>query len=270
MKHHTDRRPFAKKSFGQNFLIDDNIVRKIVDAVYPTKDDLVLEIGPGRGALTEYLVERAGSVAALELDRDLYPVLTEAFGDSPKFTLIEGDALDFDFAELAASHGDKIKLAANLPYNISTAILQRLMEQRAAFSSMVLMFQKEVVDRITARPGDGERGFLTVLVEAYLTSEKLFDVPPRAFRPAPKVTSSVVMLKPRPEGEIGIENMKLFRQLVSAGFAQKRKTMLNNFRGVKHLVADAAATLESASIDPSRRAETLTLDEWKALYRGLK
>ena len=253
--------PFAKKSFGQNFLVDENYVRKIVDAVDPQSDDLVLEIGPGRGALTERLLEKAGKTIALELDRDLVPLLRQKFESTVQnFELIEGDALNYDFTRLPA----KAKLVANLPYNISTAILQRLIEQRAAFSEMVLMFQKEVVDRITAPPGTGERGFLTVLVEAYLEAEKLFDVPPSAFRPAPKVNSSVVRLLPREN--VDIADVALFRRLVSVGFAQKRKTILNNLRNVW---PNATDILDSAEIDPRRRAETLLLEEWKSIYQIL-
>jgi 16S rRNA (adenine1518-N6/adenine1519-N6)-dimethyltransferase len=260
------RIPFAKKSFGQNFLVDETYIRKIVDAVGPSADDLVIEIGPGRGALTERLLEKAGKVIALELDRDLHPFLTREFGAVENFQLIDGDALHFDFAALAAEHNKKAKIVANLPYNISTAILQRLIDQRAAVSEMVLMFQREVVERITAPPGSGERGFLTVLVEAYLNAEDLFDVPPQAFRPAPKVYSSVARLMPKDETGIQIGDPRLFRRLVSAGFAQKRKTILNNLKNAGEMVGDAAGLLESAGIEPRRRAETLTLDEWKNIY----
>lgn len=260
------RAPFAKKSFGQNFLVDENYIGRIVDAVGAAPDDLVIEIGPGRGALTERLVERAGKVIALELDRDLHPVLRQKFESVQNFELIDGDALNFDFSALAATHNTRAKLVANLPYNISTAILQRLIDQRSVFSEMVLMFQREVVERITAEPGSGERGFLTVLVEAYLDAEHLFDVPPQAFRPAPKVYSSVARLQPKDEGSINIDDPRLFRRLVSAGFAQKRKTILNN---LKNYAPDAAGLLESAGIDSKRRAETLTLDEWKNICSRL-
>lgn len=257
-----NRAPFAKKSFGQNFLVNESYIGRIVDAVGPAEDDLVIEIGPGRGALTERLVDRAGKVVALELDRDLHPYLSQKFESVQNFELVKGDALDFDFAELAAKQGKRAKLVANLPYNISTAILQRLIDQRTAFSGMVLMFQREVVERITAPPGSGERGFLTVITEAYLDTEYLFDVPPQAFRPAPKVYSSVARLVPKEEGTIEIGDPALFRKLVSAGFAQKRKTILNNLKNARDIVGDAAGVLEKSGIDPSRRAETLTLDEW--------
>ena len=189
-----DRQPktlYAKKSFGQNFLVDRNYIDKIIQALDPQAGEAIVEIGPGRGALTEQLVEKAGRVAAVELDKDLIKPLAEKFASHENFRLIEADALTVDFTELAQieADGSKLKLVANLPYYISTAILQKLIEHRAAFSQMILMFQREVVERITAAPGDSERGFLTVLTEAYLNTQKLFDVPPAAFRPAPKTDS---------------------------------------------------------------------------------
>lgn len=258
------RSSFAKKSFGQNFLVDEQVVGKIISALDLKGDETVIEIGAGRGALTETLIERAGKVIAIELDRDLVPVLREQFGDRPNFQLIDKDALTINFAEILQNAKSEIenvksaKLVANLPYNISTAILQRLSDQRHVFSELILMFQREVVERITARAGHKERGFLSVLVEASFDAQKLFDVPGKAFRPVPKVMSSVVRLIPK-AGEIA--NKELFRQIVSKGFLQKRKTILNNF---KSDFDDAKKLLEMSGIDPNRRAETLTLDEWKA------
>lgn len=156
-----------------------------------------------------------------------------------------------------------MKLVANLPYYISTAILQKLVEQRECFSEMILMFQREVVERITARVGNSERGFLTVLTEAYLETEKLFDVPPSAFAPAPKVWSAVVRL--RPKANIGIENEARFRKIASAGFRQKRKTILNN---LKNEFRNIDQVLDECGIDRQRRAETLTLEEWRCLARS--
>lgn len=269
-----DQRPkivFAKKSFGQNFLTDQNYISKIISALNPQKDETVVEIGAGRGALTERLVESGANVIAVELDKDLIPLLREKFSDYENFTFVAQDALKIDFRELTKIKGQrpKTKLVANLPYYISTAILQKLIEPHGVFSEMVLMFQREVVERITAEAGSSERGFLTVLVEAYLKTEKLFDVPPTAFRPTPKVWSSVARLTSKTKDEIGIADEKLFREIVSAGFAQKRKTILNNLKNappdLRRRFGDVNALLNSAEINPSRRAETLTIEEWKSL-----
>ena len=258
MSHRPQAKQFAKKSLGQNFLVDRNIVERIVAAVGPGKGDRVLEIGPGRGALTEVLLDRAGMVNAIEFDRTLVPFLAEKFRGSTNFNLIEDDALSFDFGALAVP-GDPLRLVANLPYNISTAILQRLFDYPDVFSDCVLMFQREVVDRISAPPGEKDRGYLTVLTESHFDVERLFDVPPSAFKPVPRVWSSVVRLRPRHRQ---ITDEAHFREIVSTAFAQKRKTILNN---LKTRYTDAAAKLESADIDPRRRAETLSLEEWLRL-----
>lgn len=264
--------PFAKKSFGQNFLVDQNYIDKIVAALNPQKDETIIEIGAGRGALTEKLVNSGASVIAIELDRDLIPLLREKFGKYENFRLIEQDALKVDFAELLNNpkpdfpNSKVAKLVANLPYYISTAILQKLIRQRELFCEMILMFQREVVDRITAKPGNSERGFLTVLVEAYLNTEKLFDVPPSAFQPSPKVQSTVMRLITKEMCEIEKNDDYLFRELLSLSFAQKRKTILNNLKnvplGLKEKIGDVENLLENCGIDPKRRAETLTLNEW--------
>lgn len=270
-------KPFAKKSFGQNFLVDKNYIEKIIDALALRAGESVIEIGAGRGALTEKLVESGASVVAIELDRDLIPLLKEKFAADENFSLVEQDALKINFAELiqktkTAEQRPKTKLVANLPYYISTAILQKLIEQRDCFSEMVLMFQREVVERITAGAGNRERGFLSVLVEAYLGAEKLFDVPPAAFRPAPKIWSAVVRLTPKERVEI--ENENLFREIASAGFAQRRKTILNNLKNapanLKEKIGDAETLLNNAEIDPQRRAETLSLEEWKRILINAK
>jgi 16S rRNA (adenine1518-N6/adenine1519-N6)-dimethyltransferase len=255
---------FAKKSFGQNFLVNQNVIGAIIDSLDLHAADTVVEIGPGRGALTEKLLENAGRVIAIELDRDLIPGLEASFRGYKNLELLSHDALKIDFSSETFASANKLKLAANLPYYISTAILQRLIEQRSAFSTMVLMFQREVVDRITAEAGSSERGFLTVLVEAYLEVEKLFDVPPSAFQPMPKVWSSVARFTPKPDVDL---DAAAFRSIVSSGFAQKRKTILNNLRQKS---ADAKSVLEAAGIDPMRRAETLKLAEWTALTDSLK
>ena len=178
---------------------------------------------------------------------------------------MQGDLGLFRRSAAADSSKDtELKLVANLPYYISTAILQRLVQQRTAFSTLVLMFQKEVVDRIIARPGKSERGFLTVIVEAAFNIEPLFGVPPSAFRPVPKVQSAVVRLTPKPASGLDDE---AFRQCVSTAFGQKRKTILNN---LKSRYPNAGVAIKMALIDPTRRAETLTLEEWSELYRSLQ
>ncbi len=253
----------AKKSLGQNFLVDENYVRRIIAALDLDESDTVVEIGPGRGAITEFLVESGANVIAVELDRNFVPMLRERFDASDNFSVVEADANQVDFEELLPASPQSVKLVANLPYYISTPILQHLSTQRHLFGSLVLMFQKEVVDRITAKPGDSDRGFLTVLVEAAFAVEKLFDVPPNAFRPVPKVTSSVARFIPK-VSEITDENA--FRDLVSAAFAQKRKTILNN---LKTVYPDAKDALANSGIDAQRRAETLTLAEWLLLIEHL-
>ena len=265
--------PRAKKSLGQNFLVDESYARRIVGALGPRAGETIVEIGPGRGALTAPLLESGARVVAVEFDRDLAALLSERFGERENFKLVEADALDVDLCA-AVAPAASARVVANLPYNISTAILQRLIEQRGCVTEMVLMLQREVVERIAAPPGTHERGYLTVLVEAFCDTQSLFDVPPGAFRPIPKVWSTVARLSIR-EGA-GPSDERLFLRVVGTGFAQKRKTILNNLRSapedlraLMEQAGGASALLESAGIDPQRRAEALTLDEWTALAGAL-
>lgn len=265
----------AKKSLGQNFLVDGRVIERIVRAVAPRADETLVEIGPGRGALTESLLESAGRLVAIEFDRDLAALLREQFAVHENFSLIEGDALTIDLCE-AIAPATHTRVVANLPYYISTAILQRLLEQRACLTEMVLMLQREVVERLTAAPATSERGYLSVLVEAYADVEKLFDVAPEAFRPVPKVRSTVIRVRVRPRIAVEVTDEHLLLQLVSAGFAQRRKTIFNNLRhapaGMRQLVEDAGGAqhlLTASGIEASRRAETLTLEEWARLSNSL-
>jgi 16S rRNA (adenine1518-N6/adenine1519-N6)-dimethyltransferase len=253
----SSHRPFAKRSLGQNFLVDGTVIDRIVRALDPKFEDTVVEIGPGRGALTEKLVTRAGTIYALELDTELSRLLREKFSERPNVHVIETDALEVDFSAIAV--GRKLRLVANLPYNVSTAILQRLFSFADNFEDCVLMFQREVVDRIRAAPGSKDRGYLSVLAQAYFTVDKLFDVPPNAFKPVPKVWSSVVRCVPRTD--VKFDHAKL-EVILSLSFSQKRKTILNN---LKQKYVDAETLLSNAGIDSQRRAETLTLDEWFTL-----
>ena len=175
----------AKKSFGQNFLVDSSVIENIVAAISPSDGETIIEIGPGRGALTERLIESASRVVAIEFDRDLLPPLRRQFGDARNFELIEDDALQVDLCS-AIAPAKTARLVANLPYYISTAILQRLLEQRGCLTELVLMLQREVAARITAAPSTSERGYLSVLVEAQSEVEKLFDVRQQRFIQCPK------------------------------------------------------------------------------------
>lgn len=265
----------ASKRFGQNFLNDQATIRRIIDALDPRTDETIIEIGPGRGALTGPLLERARSLVAVEFDEKLIPLLTEKFGAQTHFKLVQSDALTTDFCD-AIRPAMSARVVANLPYNVATAILQRLIEQRHCLNELVLMLQREVVERIIAGPGSGERGYLSVFVQAYCETEKLFDVAPGSFRPAPKVWSSVVRLSLRPGGIGAVDDEELLWQLVGAGFAQRRKTILNNLRNAPGRLQEiikshggASIVLCQAEVDLQRRAETLTLEEWLRITRVL-
>jgi 16S rRNA (adenine1518-N6/adenine1519-N6)-dimethyltransferase len=266
--------PYPAKRLGQHFLRDQRTIHRIVDALACKRDETIIEIGPGTGALTSILVERAGRVVAVEFDNKLAPLLHERFGSFENFKLVMDDALTVDFCkEILPAHS--ARLVANLPYNISTAILQRLIAQRGCLDEMVLMLQREVVERVLAPAGTSDRGYISVLVEAYCEAEKLFDVAPGAFRPPPKVWSSVMRLKFRPRINTEITDEGLLWEVVSAGFAQKRKTILNNLRHATGRLQEslkrnggASIVLCKAGIDLKRRAETLTVEEWARITQA--
>ena len=271
-----DQQPkFAKRRFGQNFLVDSNVVKRILDAVQPKSNETIIEIGPGRGALTGRLLKTGARVIAIEFDRDLVPQLREQFANYANFTLIEADALTVDFYRLVQP-AHTARIVANLPYNIGTAILQRLIEQRACITEMFLMLQREVSDRITAATDSPERGYLSVFVEAYCEAERLFDVPAQAFRPTPKVVSTVVRLRVRERIAAEAKDETLLWQVVSAGFAHPRKTILNNLREAPTPIQEfltkrggASIVLCDAGIPPLRRAETLSVEEWALLVNAI-
>jgi len=268
--------PYPSKRLGQHFLRDQRTIHRIIDALAPKPDETIVEIGPGTGALTSVLVERAGRVIAIEFDNKLAPLLQERFASFDRFNLVMADALTVDLcAEILPA--TSARLVANLPYNISTAILQRLIAQRACLDDMVLMLQREVVERVLAPSGTTDRGYISVVVEAYCEAEKLFDVAPGAFRPPPKVWSSVMRLKFRPRLNTEITDEGLLWETVSAGFAQKRKTILNNLRhasGRLHEVIQrnggASIVLCKANVELQRRAETLTLEEWARIVGAME
>lgn len=274
----------AKKSLGQNFLADERVSRRIVESVSPRPSDIIFEIGPGTGALTRLLFERAGYVVAVELDTRLIEVLRRSF-DRENLSIIEADALTVDWNSLLDDanarwrmlHVDsqefpRARVVANLPYYISTPIIERLINFRSRLKDMTLMLQKEVVDRIASSPGSRDYGYLSLLVQFYCEATKLFDVPPSAFSPAPKVHSAVLNLKVRERPAVDVADEKRFITLVSASFAQRRKTIANNLKAAAVALGfnkPIAQALDESGIAPARRAETLTLEEFGALCRAL-
>jgi 16S rRNA (adenine1518-N6/adenine1519-N6)-dimethyltransferase len=272
-----------KKSLGQNFLVDPSVAERIVKAVSPSASDLIIEIGPGTGALTRLLAENAGHVIAIELDSRLIEALRTSH-DPKKLTLIEQDALAVDWNQLAMKarvfgqqarpgpeNARRLRIVANLPYYISTAIIERLLTVRTEIHDLTLMLQKEVVDRITSPPGSRDYGYLSVLVQYHAVASKLFDVAPEAFNPPPKVTSSVVRLTVRSEAPVAVDDEEKFFALVRAAFAQRRKTLQNNLKVVpaRAFPRGPREALMKAGIEGGRRAETLSLDEFARLYGAL-
>ena len=215
----------ARKRFGQNFLSDPNIIRKIVDAIRPAVGDTIVEIGPGLAAMTDPLVERLGHMHVVEIDRDLIARLKERYTPE-RLTIHEGDALKFDFGTLGAP----LRVVGNLPYNISTPLLFHLASFAGNVTDMTFMLQKEVVMRMVAEPGTEEYGRLSVMLQYRFRMGRLFDVPPGAFRPAPKVTSSIVRMVPLPPEQLGAHDEDLLGRIVAAAFGQRRKTLRNTLR----------------------------------------
>jgi 16S rRNA (adenine1518-N6/adenine1519-N6)-dimethyltransferase len=272
----------AKKSLGQNFLADREVARRIVTSVAPLPQDLIIEIGPGTGALTRLLTEASGYVLAIELDRRLIEELRREFA-SGRIAIIEADALAVNWNALLdsatddwrAAMGDagepRPRVVANLPYYISTAIIERLMSLGTRLFDMTLMLQREVVERISSPPGSREYGYLSVLVQYHCAAAKLFDVPPAAFRPPPKVQSAILRLTVRERPAVEVSDEARFFALVRAAFAQRRKTIANNLKAARHalgITQEINAALEHAGITPQRRAETLSLAEFASLFHA--
>ena len=247
--------PRAKKRFGQHFLTDHHYIARIVSAIAPRQDDTLIEIGPGPGAITEPLSEMLDHLHAVEVDRDLAAALRARF-PADKFTLHETDVLSFDFSIL----GPRFRAVGNLPYNISTPFLFHLANYAEQLINGTFMLQKEVVDRMVAAPDSAAYGRLSVMLQYRFRMERLFDVPPGAFTPPPKVDSAIVRLVPLPAERLRAIDETRFATFVAAGFGQRRKTLGNTLK--PYLSADAIATL---GIDPKRRAETLSVAEFVAL-----
>lgn len=240
----------ARKRFGQNFLSDPNIIRKIIEAIRPAPDDRMVEIGPGLGAMTEPLMARLDHLHVVEIDRDLIARLKAAHAPDT-LTIHEGDALKFDFAALAAD-GRPLRVVGNLPYNISTPLLFHLADSAERVKDMTFMLQKEVVMRMVAAPGTEDYGRLSVMLQYRFAMARLFDVPPGAFRPAPKVMSSIVRMVPRPLAECTAIDEALLGRIVTAAFGQRRKTLRNTLRGI---LSDP--DFVALGLDPGLRGEAL-------------
>jgi 16S rRNA (adenine1518-N6/adenine1519-N6)-dimethyltransferase len=263
----------AKKALGQNFLVDDSVLTRIVACVDPTAEDAILEIGPGRGALSRLLARSGARFLAIEWDRDLLPLLTAEFASLENVEIGHGDILRVDLQQLLVARGGsrKWKVAANLPYNISSQVLFRFLEHPELFERLVLMLQKEVGDRLVAPPACKDYGALTVLLRLHFDIRREFLVKPGSFRPVPKVDSCVLRFIPlaKPRAEVGDE--ELFRRVVKGAFNQRRKTLLNSLRSAG-LGDDGAELTEACArcgIDGGRRGETLSLEEFAALTREL-
>ncbi len=265
----------CRKSLGQNFLIDRNIIKKIITAADLTAEDLVVEIGPGLGALTVQAVCSAGKVLAVEVDRGLTPVLAETLEGARNVEIIQGDALEIDFEKIVKEKtegafgrgGKKYKLLANLPYYITSPILMHLLMGRFNISLMVVMVQLEVATRLAAKPGTKDYSSLSVAVQYFTEPEMLFRVPRTVFYPSPGVDSAVVRLAARPQPAVAVRDEEVFFKVVRAAFAHRRKTLLNSLDG-SGLELERKAwlrVLENAGIEPGRRGETLTLVEFASL-----
>jgi 16S rRNA (adenine1518-N6/adenine1519-N6)-dimethyltransferase len=253
-----------RRALGQHFLRDGGIARAIVDLVAPTPKDRVVEIGPGEGALTGELARRAGQVTALEVDRDLAARLRSRGLD--RLEVLDADARTWDYAGLTRPEGGRVLVVGNLPYSVGKPILEALVTARTAIDEMALMLQREVAERLAAPPGNKVYGSLSVLTQLYCDVRLALRIPPRAFRPPPKVDSAVVHLRVLPGPRVALRDERRFHTVVRAAFGQRRKMLANALAGGLAVPLDVAREgAASAGVDPRRRAETLTIDEFAAL-----
>ena len=257
-------RHHPRKRFGQNFLRDESTIEAIARAIAPEDSDHIVEIGSGEGALTQALISGECRLDAIELDRDLRTRLLAAFSTYSGFTLHSADALDFDFASLATG-GSHLRVVGNLPYNISTPLIFKLLEQAPIIKDMHFMLQLEVVERMAASPGSKHWGRLGVMAQFRCEVESLFEVPPEAFYPPPKVQSAVVRLTPHPRLAYPNVDPRSLARVVTQAFSQRRKTMRNNFKGTME-----DSDFGRLAIDPRARAETLSIADFAAIAEHLQ
>ena len=266
-----------KKSFGQNFLTDTNILQKIVDTAEIDDQVNVIEIGPGIGALTEFLAERAAQVMAFEIDHRLVPILADTLRDFDNVTVVNEDILKVDLAQHIQNFKNPdlpIKVVANLPYYITTPILMHLIESGIPFSEFVVMMQKEVADRISAKPNTKAYGSLSIAVQYYMTAKVAFIVPRTVFVPAPNVDSAILKMVRRPEPAVAVEDEKFFFKVSKASFTHRRKTLWNNLTGyfgkTEEVKDKLTKALDQTGLSPSVRGEALSLAEFASLADALK
>ena len=248
----------ARKRFGQNFLTDRSIIERIVRSINPVPGEKLVEIGPGLGALTCPLLQQAGELDVIELDRDIIPKLSLNCGRLGKLRVHQCDVLEFDFGQLASDRS--LRIVGNLPYNISTPIIFHLVEHAHRIRDMHFMLQKEVVERLAAQPGGADYGRLTIMVQLHFAITPLFLVPPQAFSPQPKIESAIVRLVPHASPPFELRSHQTFAELVKRAFSQRRKTLHNT---LKDLCDDAM--LRNAGIDPGQRAQELSLSQYAKL-----
>lgn len=259
-----------QKKFGQNFLIDTRILEGIIGAAHITKDDFVLEIGPGIGTMTQYLCESAREVVAVEIDKNLIPILADTLSAYDNVEVINEDILKVDIKTLAEerNHGKPIKVVANLPYYITTPIIMGLFESHVPIDSITIMVQKEVADRMQEGPGSKEYGSLSLAVQYYANPEIVLNVPPSCFMPQPKVGSAVIRLERHATPPVEVENEKLMFQLIRASFNQRRKTLangLNNFQGLHLDKETIQKCIEELGVPVTIRGEALSLEQFARL-----
>ena len=255
----------ANKNLGQNFLVNDDAVTGIVDAANVSKDDLIIEIGPGLGTLTKELLDRAGKVICIELDKSMIEILNDRFSMYDNFKVLNDDVLKVNLKELIAEEKVKTtKIVANLPYYITTPIIMKLLEERLDIETITVMIQKEVADRLVTKPGTGDTGAITYAIHYYTNPKRVLEVPNTAFIPEPKVNSTVINLEVLKEPKVAVKDEKKLFDVIKTAFMQKRKTLLNalansNKYGSKEQICK---TLELLSIDNRVRPEKLTLEEF--------
>lgn len=263
---------FPRKRLGQHFLVDRSAMEKVVQIAAVDPEDVVLEIGPGRGEMTVLLARRSRKVIAVEIDETLATAVMEKTGSLGNVDVIHGDALRVDLEEIGRQVGRRLKIVANLPYQISTPLLMRFLTARHLFSSMVLMLQKEVSLRIVAKPGNKDYGSLSVFLQLFTTPTIEMLLPPNCFFPRPRVDSALVRFLIHDTPKVEVHNERAFRRVVRASFGHRRKTLKNALRSLLpdgRPVDEMEGIMEGLEIDPTRRAETLTLEEFARLTGGL-